>query len=298
MFKPMSKPLLTAALLTAVGVASAQAQTASTPDGATPRDNPSTAPSIAMQMAAPSGADARKLIGRNIKDMHNATIGEIKSIHLDPGGKVDAVIALVGGFLGVGDREVLLEWRDLKVDNNGEVVHVNMTKDELKAKPPYTYKDKATHGTVFTDKGVWRDTTTAADTRADSVDRADHRNDTAAANQNAMTMRSTGDFNVAGQMSAEALVGKTVKNAVNESVGKINDVYLDANGAVKLVVVSVGGFLGVGSKDVGVPWSDLKFGRDGNAITVMTNWTKDSLKAMPDYKDERRLPAGNARSGG
>jgi hypothetical protein len=118
--------------------------------------------------------------------------------------------------------------------------------------------------------------------------------DTAAA----PTTRSTGEFNVAGQMSAGALVGKTVKNVANESLGKINDVYLDANGAVKLVVVSVGGFLGVGSKDVGVPWTDLKFGRDGNSITVTTSWTKDSLKAMPDYKDERRIPNGSAHSGG
>ena len=47
MFKPMSTPLLTVALLTAVGVASAQAQTA-TPSGNTHHDNPS----IAMQTTA------------------------------------------------------------------------------------------------------------------------------------------------------------------------------------------------------------------------------------------------------
>ena len=284
MFKPMSMPLVTVALLAAVGVASAHAQTATSPDG-----NTKTNPSIAMQTTAPSGADARKLLGRNIKNMQNETIGEIKSIHLNSSGKVDAVVASVGGFLGVGDREVLLDWRDLKIDDNGEVVHVNMTKDELKAKAPYTYKDKSWRGTVFSDNGVWSDGT-----------RADHRNDTAAANTNTATTttRSTGDFNVAGQMSAESLVGKSVKNTANETVGKINDIYLDADGAVKLVVVSVGGFLGVGSKDVGVPWSDLKFGRDGNSITVLTNWTKDSLKTMPDYKDERRIPTGSARSGG
>ncbi|MBV8189606.1 MAG: PRC-barrel domain-containing protein [Alphaproteobacteria bacterium] len=67
-------------------------------------------------------------------------------------------------------------------------------------------------------------------------------------------------------MSGAALIGKTVKSAANESIGKISDYYLDASGAVKLVVVSVGGFLGVGSKEVGVPWTDLKFGRDGNSI--------------------------------
>jgi len=290
MFKPMSKPLLTAALLVAVGAGGAQAQTATTPNGTQIKDNPS----IAMQMTALSGADARKLIGRNIKNMQNDTIGEIKSMHLDASGKVDAVVASVGGFLGIGDREVLLDWRDLKIEDNGEVVRVNMTKDELKAKAPYTYKDQSLRGTVFSDTGPWRD-----DAHPNRVDRTDRRNDVAATTPTTTpSTKSTGDFNIAGQMSAEALVGKSVKNAANESVGKISDIYLDANGAVKLVVVSVGGFLGVGSKDVGVPWSDLKFGRDGNNITVLTNWTKDSLKAMPDYKDERRIPTGSARSGG
>jgi sporulation protein YlmC with PRC-barrel domain len=211
--------------------------------------------------------------------MQNETIGEIKSIHLDPAGRVDGVLVGVGGFLGVGEREILLGWRDLQIDANGEVVRVNMTKDQLKAQTPYTYRDPAWRGTVFNDRGVWR---------AESANQ-----DTAAA-----PSRSTGDFNVAGQMSAAAVIGKTVKNATNESVGKIEDVYLDASGAVKLVVVSVGGFLGVGAKSVGVPWTDVKFSRDGSSITVMTNWTKDSLKAMPDYDAERRLPTGSARSGG
>jgi sporulation protein YlmC with PRC-barrel domain len=261
------------AIIIAVGIGAAQAQTPSAQDTRNP--------SIAMQTTAPSGADARKLLGRIIKDAQNETIGEIKSVHLDPNGKVDGVLVGVGGFLGVGEREVLLGWRDLQIDANGEVVHVNMTKDQLKAMAPYTYKDPALRGTVFTDRGVY------------VPDRNPDRTNTAS-----VPTRSTGDFNVAGQMSASALIGKTVKNATNESVGKIDDVYLDASGGVKLVVVSVGGFLGVGSKDVAVPWTDLKFSRDGNSITVLTNWTKDSLKAMPDYKDERRMPAGTVRSSG
>jgi len=283
MLKPMSKPLVTMALLAAFGVAGAQAQT---PSDKAPSGNPS----VAMQMTAPTGADARKLLGRNIKNMQNDTIGEIKSIHLDPSGKVDAVIVSVGGFLGVGEREVLLNWRDLQIDANGEVVRVNMTKDQLKAQAPYSYREPALRGTVFTDKGVYAP-------ERDPAARTDRTDRTNTASSDVPT-RSTGDFNVAGQMSAEALIGKTVKNATNENVGKINDVYLDASGGVKLVVVSVGGFLGVGSKDVAVPWIDLKFGRDGNAITVLTNWTKDSLKAMPDYKEERRMPSGTVRSSG
>src|SRR5262249_27690904 len=152
-------------------------------------------PSVAMEMTAPTGADARQLLGRTIKNMQNDTIGEIKSIHLDAAGKVDAVVASVGGFLGVGEREGLLDWKDLQIDANGEVVRANMTRDQLKARAAYSYKDPALRGTVFTDTGVW------APHRAD-------RNDTAST---AGPTLSTGDFNVAGQMSAQALVGKTVK---------------------------------------------------------------------------------------
>jgi len=97
-------------------------------------------------------------------------------------------------------------------------------------------------------------------------------------------------------MSGNALIGATVRNDNREAVGKIEDVYVDNGGAIKAVVVSVGGFLGVGAKDVAVKWSDLKFSRDDKSIVIMTSWTKDSLKAMPDYKYERRQPA--AKSGG
>jgi len=44
-----------------------------------------------------------------------------------------------------------------------------------------------------------------------------------------------------------------------------------------------------------VKWSELKVGRDGKDLTLTTDWTKDTLKAMPDYKYERRKPV---RSGG
>ena len=106
---------------------------------------------------------------------------------------------------------------------------------------------------------------------------------------------STGDFNAKGHMAASGLIGTKVRNANKESIGKIDDIYLDKDAKVTDVVISVGGFLGVGAKNVAVKWSDLKVGRDGKDLMLTTNWTKDSLKAMPDYKYERRKPA---RSGG
>jgi sporulation protein YlmC with PRC-barrel domain len=61
------------------------------------------------------------------------------------------------------------------------------------------------------------------------------------------------------QMMASKLIGTTVVSANNESIGDVNDVILDRNGQVMAVVVGVGGFLGIGEKDVAVPFGSLDF---------------------------------------
>ena len=86
----------------------------------------------------------------------------------------------------------------------------------------------------------------------------------------------------AGALGTNAIVGATVRDEHRESVGKVEDIYVDNTGAIKAVVVSVGGFLGVGAKDVAVKWNELKFSRDGKSLVITT--TQDSLKAMPDSK--------------
>ena len=92
------------------------------------------------------------------------------------------------------------------------------------------------------------------------------------------------------------LIGRNIKNADGETIGEIKSIYINKDGKVDSVMVGGGGFLGVGSRDVAVKWSDHKLSSDDKSIVLMTSWTKDSLKAMPDYKDERRQPA--SKSGG
>jgi hypothetical protein len=105
-------------------------------------------------------------------------------------------------------------------------------------------------------------------------------------------MVSTGDFNVKGDMAAGALIGTKVRNANKESIGKVDEIYLDKDAKVTVVVISVGGFLGVGSKDVGVKWSDLTFGKEGTSLVLTTSLSKDALMALPDYtKTDRRQSA-------
>jgi sporulation protein YlmC with PRC-barrel domain len=275
----MVKHLLLAAFLTC-GATPAYAQ----PQQATSPPAPGTTTILpGRDMPAPTASgDTRKLIGRTVKNAQDETIGEIKSVYIGPDGKVDSLIVGIGGFLGLGEREVRLAWSDLRVSDNGETVVLNIPKDELKAKPEYKYGNAGWRGQVFSDKGPW----TAGDPNRVARDRA--ASERLSADPNTASTTSTGDFNSYGEISGNAFIGTNVRNQNNETVGKVEDVYIDDRGTIRTVVVSIGGFLGVGTKDVAVRWSDIGRSRDGKSLVLITNWTKDSLKAMPEYKYERR----------
>ncbi len=61
------------------------------------------------------------------------------------------------------------------------------------------------------------------------------------------------------QFRASKLIGTRVTGANNESIGEINDVLMDQNGRAHAVIIGVGGFLGIGEKDVAVPMTALQF---------------------------------------
>ena len=99
-----------------------------------------------------------------------------------------------------------------------------------------------------------------------------------------------GDKMTTGEISASELLDENIVNAANESVGDVNDVILDANGKVASIIVGVGGFLGMGEKDVALSFDQLSFARDNDSqLVVTTNATKESLQAAPSYvKPDKR----------
>jgi sporulation protein YlmC with PRC-barrel domain len=89
----------------------------------------------------------------------------------------------------------------------------------------------------------------------------------------------------ADEMRASKLIGTNVVNAANETVGEINEVVLGKDGRVAAVVVGVGGFLGMGEREVAMNFSSLKMSRDGsNNLVITVDATKDSLKTAPEWK--------------
>jgi len=61
------------------------------------------------------------------------------------------------------------------------------------------------------------------------------------------------------QLLASKLIGTTVVSQNNETIGDVNDVLFDRGGQVMAAVIGVGGFLGIGEKDVAVPFQQLEF---------------------------------------
>lgn len=91
-----------------------------------------------------------------------------------------------------------------------------------------------------------------------------------------------------GAIKGSTLINMDVKNGADEKVGDINDVIVAADGKVQQVIISVGGFLGVGTRKVAVAWNDVKV--DTAADVAFVNLSREQLAAVPEFKDRRTTP--------
>jgi hypothetical protein len=84
----------------------------------------------------------------------------------------------------------------------------------------------------------------------------------------------------------QGILGKEVRSATGENMGRIVDVVVDRSGQVRAAVIDFGGFLGVGSRKIAVDWNALSFPRPGDkAGRVTLEFTRDQVKAGPEYQD-------------
>jgi PRC-barrel domain len=87
---------------------------------------------------------------------------------------------------------------------------------------------------------------------------------------------------VAAGYRASKVIGSSVLNEANETIGKIDDLLVTRDGKEPYAVLSVGGFLGMGTRMVVVRYDSLKFAPD-NKI-VLPGGTKDGLKMLPAFE--------------
>lgn len=95
---------------------------------------------------------------------------------------------------------------------------------------------------------------------------------------------------VVGWSAKRDLLGKAVVNDKNEKIGKIDDMIIspakDSNTpSASFAIIGVGGFLGIGKRDVAIPMEQLKL---QNKQLTLPGATKDALKAMPPFVYQKR----------
>lgn len=93
----------------------------------------------------------------------------------------------------------------------------------------------------------------------------------------------------AGDVRAEKLIGMTVYDTNGEKVGEVKDILFNEDGQATGVVLSVGGVLGLGAKQVGLQWSEVDIQPDADVAKIQYN--KDQLEAAPDFKTDEALRA-------
>ncbi|KAA0598326.1 sporulation protein YlmC with PRC-barrel domain [Azospirillum lipoferum] len=107
------------------------------------------------------------------------------------------------------------------------------------------------------------------------------------------TTKSGGMSGLGGQLaSADELIGKNVYGRDNNKIGEVDDVILDANGQAKQLVISSGGFLGIGEKQVAVDYSAANWDSQNNRLNL-AGMSRDDVKAMPDFKYDDTMTSLN-----
>ena len=127
-------------------------------------------------------------------------------------------------------------------------------------------------GSLLLASAAFAQTPTATTDKADTASKAD-----------TATTASPSSFQ--GDWRASKVAGLSVYNDKNESIGSINDLLMDKSGSVKAAVISVGGFLGVGAKEVALaPNSfDVVPGQNGASDKLKLSATKDQLKDAQNF---------------
>ncbi|BCG77975.1 PRC-barrel domain-containing protein [Mesorhizobium sp. 113-3-3] len=230
-------------------------------------------------------------------------IGSVNDIVLSKEGKAQSLVIGVGGFLGLGAKNVTYDFNKAQwAEKNGDRWLVaQTTKEELQAQPDFNRKayDPVPATTASNEPAA----TAPAETTAPAAAPTDKTAQAPAATAPDQTKTAAIDKSTLtempmGEIRGEDLKGATVYGANDAKVGEIGDVVLTSDKKTDAVIVNVGGFLGIGEKEVAVGLDNLKFMTDKDGKKYLyTSFTKEQLEAQPAYdkgsyaekRDQQRL---------
>ncbi len=208
-------------------------------------------------------------------------LGEVNDVILGRDGKVKAVVLGIGGFVGIGEKDVAVQMDQIKfVNEKGDAgeyfLVVKTNKEQLTAEPEFD----RTASTILPDT----ENTTASVTKTDAAERVDE-------DGRPMLRTPMATFDGYQKAEVEDLTAATLKGARvygtnNEDVGEIDRLILDTNGKIKNAVLDIGGFLGLGEHPIAVTMDELTILRedDGDSVRVYIDGTQEELSKQPKYQ--------------
>ncbi len=232
---------------------------------------------------------ASDLIGKEVRNTQDESLGKVSDlvVGLDSGRVPYAIIAH-GGALGVGRTKTAVPLSDLQCSTDHKAVLLSATKEELKAASK-TYPEAWPHGR--TDEWTrsvdgyygqpnafarWNSDRDRVETTADGkqyVREPAEKNGTLRYNtRDGSLFGKTNEFSMASD-----LMGKEVRNANNEALGKVSDLIVSLDsGRIPYAIIAHGGALGVNRTKTAVPISELSC--SGDHKTVMMSASKEDLR--------------------
>ena len=236
-------------------------------------------------------------------------IGEVNDVIIGDDGQVKAVLLGVGGFIGIGEKDIAVPMNQIKTVYEGEgddyFLVVSTNKETLTNAKPFQRAEDSEMAAVDTKTMD----NTAETTEAKKTDRvaASDTTDTSMTDKDKMTTGSVSDdgsawaerdmltrprmtrdgFNEASfdELTAEDLEGARVYGNNDEDVGEIDRLVLNDDGQIQTVVIDVGGFLGMGEHPVGVTMEELQILRDANgSVRIYIDSNEEALEGQPAYR--------------
>ncbi|MFN3130240.1 PRC-barrel domain-containing protein [Roseibium sp.] len=233
-----------------------------------------------------TGFLASNMIGKSVLNTSTGEateIGTVNDLVLSRDGAIRAAIVGVGGFLGLGEKDVAIDYDRLSFTarSDGEFdVASDVTRAELEnangfERPDYI-PDWMTVSAVQTeiDKISESAKQTYETVRTEAIDPAKKRLNETIASWTAEKTRVQ-----SATVSSEALIGSSVHSSADANIGEISQVLLNEDGKAEAVVIDVGGFLGFNEKPVAVSYDSLQmYETENGALLVVAPFTKSELE--------------------
>lgn len=242
------------------------------------------------------------------------TIGTVNDLVISVDGDIHAVVIGVGGFLGIGEKNVAVDFASLEhttAFDGTERWVLSTTADALNAAPDFVWEENLNGDPAMdgADAAAPADpamapadpatvpggqaaapadpaTTPAEPAPADDAmaPAAEPAMDPAA---NPAAMPRDGYVAVEVEaLTAENLTGATVIGPDGEDIAVVGDILLTEDGQVDAMLIDFGGFLGIGSKRVAVTLDNLEFAaNEGGELIIYSDFTREQLEAQPEYDE-------------